>query len=180
MSDPKLLTLCGSLRKASFNRKLLAEAVAQFGPAEVTDANLRLPLFDGDLQAEQGIPPQVQTLAQQILNADGIIISSPEYNKGITGVLKNALDWISRVEGSVLKDKPVALMSAANGRSGGETAQYMTRACLIPLQPRLINGPFVMIASASKEFESGKLENERYVANVAALMQALKTEITRG
>lgn len=179
MSDPKLLTICGSLRAASFNRKLLTEAVAQFGPAQITDADLRLPLFDGDLQDQHGIPAQVQTLAQQIQEADGIIISSPEYNKGITGVLKNALDWISRVEGSVLKDKPVALMSAANGRSGGETAQYMTRACLIPLQPRLINGPFIMIASASKEFETGALENPRYKDNIAALMGALKVEIAR-
>lgn len=179
MSDPKLLTICGSLRAGSFNRKLLAEAVTQFGPADVSDANLRLPLFDGDLQAEYGIPDEVETLAQQIRDADGIIISSPEYNKGITGVLKNALDWISRVEGAVFKDKPVALMTAANGRSGGETAQYMTRACLIPLQPRLINGTFVLIAAASREFENGVLENERYLANVQALMQSLRTEINR-
>jgi chromate reductase len=179
MSDPKLLTICGSLRAGSFNRKLLAEAVTQFGPADLSDANLRLPLFDGDLQAEHGIPDEVETLAQQIRDADGIIISSPEYNKGITGVLKNALDWISRVEGAVFKDKPVALMSAANGRSGGETAQYMTRACLIPLQPRLINGNFVLIAAASREFENGALENERYLANVQALMQSLRTEINR-
>lgn len=179
MSDPKILTICGSLRAGSYNRKLLSEAVSLFGPAEVTEANLRLPLFDGDLQDSQGIPTDVQTLADQIVCADGIILSSPEYNKGITGVLKNALDWISRVEGSVLMDKPIAVMSAAAGRSGGETGQFMTRACLIPLQPRLVNSSFVMIAGAGREFEDVHLKNERYLANVKSLMHALRVEIAR-
>lgn len=162
-----------------FNRKLLAEAVAQFDQAEVSDANLRLPLFDADLQIAHGIPPEVETLAQQIRDADGIILSSPEYNKGITGVLKNALDWISRVEGQVLKDKPIAIMSAANGRGGGETGQYMLRACLAPLQPRLIHGPFVLIAAASQEFKTGSLENDRYRGAVKSLMDNLHTDILR-
>lgn len=180
MPNPTLLLISGSLRAGSFNRKLLQQAVADFGPANVTQADLNLPLYDGDLEAAHGIPDPVLTLADQIKKADGIIISAPEYNKGITGVLKNALDWISRVEGMVLRGKPVAVMSANAGRTGGETGQYMLRACLTPLQPRLIPGPFVMVANAAKEFETGQLDNDHYRASLSHLMQALRIEIERG
>ena len=94
-------------------------------------------------------------------------------------MLKNALDWVSRIEGAVLKGKPLALMSAAAGRTGGETAQYMVRACLAPLQPRLIAGPFVMIAGAAREFSAGQLENDQYLTAITAQMQALRAEIER-
>ena len=179
MSTPTLLTISGALRAGSYNRQLIAQAVRTFGPATVTEADLNLPLYDGDLEAAQGIPASVQTLADQIRQADGIILSSPEYNKGIPGVLKNALDWVSRIEGAVLKGKPLALMSAAAGRTGGETAQYMVRACLAPLQPRLIAGPFVMIAGAAREFSAGQLENDQYLTAITAQMQALRAEIER-
>lgn len=177
MTEPTLLTISGSLRAGSYNRKLLAHAVQAFGPATVVQADLRLPLYDGDLETAEGIPAAVLTLAEQIRTADAIVISSPEYNKGITGVLKNALDWVSRVEGSVLRGKPLAVMSANGGRTGGETGQYMLRACLTPLQPRLIPGPFVMVANASKEFEAGTLDNAHYLKAISELMQALRAEI---
>lgn len=179
MSDPTILTISGALRAGSYNRQLIAQAVRAFGPATVIEADLNLPLYDGDLEETQGIPVSVQALADQIVQADGIILSTPEYNKGIPGVLKNALDWVSRVEGAVLKDKPLALMSAAAGRTGGETAQYMVRACLIPLQPRLIAGPFVTVAGAAREFSAGQLENEQYLGALSALMQALRAETQR-
>ncbi|WP_319825560.1 NAD(P)H-dependent oxidoreductase [Thalassovita sp.] len=179
MTKPTILTICGSLRAGSVNRKLLAEAVALFGPATVIKADLRLPLYDGDLEDAQGIPGAVLALADQIRQADGIILSSPEYNKGITGVLKNALDWVSRVEGMVLKDKPLAVMSANDGRAGGETGQYMLRACLTPLRPRIINGPFVMVAGAAKVFESGRLDSPHYLKTLGLLMDALRAEIAR-
>lgn len=177
MTEPTLLTISGSLRAGSYNRKLLAHAVQAFGPATVVQADLRLPLYDGDLESAEGIPAAVLTLAEQIRTADAIVIASPEYNKGITGVLKNALDWVSRVEGSVLRGKPLAVMSANGGRTGGETGQYMLRACLTPLQPRLIPGPFVMVANASKEFETGTLDNAHYLKAISELMQALRAEI---
>lgn len=173
-----LLTICGSLRAGSYNRKLLTHAAQAFGPATVLQADLRLPLYDGDQEDAHGIPAAVLTLADQIQQADAIVISSPEYNKAITGVLKNALDWISRVEGNVLRDKPVAVISANAGRTGGETGQYMLRACLIPLQPRLIPGPFVMVASAGAEFKSGQLDNPRYLDPLSQLMQALRAQAT--
>ena len=179
MSHPNLLTISGSLRKGSYNRLLLKAAAAAFGPAEISDADLNLPLYDGDLEADEGIPPAVQALADQILQADAIVIASPEYNKGIPGVLKNALDWISRVPGSALKDKPVVVISAAAGRTGGETAQFMVLACLTPLQARVLPGPAVLIASAHAAFDdAGNLTDERYHKTLTTRMQALRAVAT--
>ncbi len=175
MPTPKLLTISGSLRKGSYNRMLLKEAVRVFGAAEVTEADLNLPLYDGDLEAARGIPESVRTLAGQIAATDAIVISSPEYNKGIPGVLKNALDWVSRVEGAVLKDKPTVVVSAAAGRTGGETAQFMVAHCLSQLQVHLLPGPSVLVAAAGNEFDDdGLLRNEHYRKTLATRMQALR------
>ena len=179
MSTPKLLTISGSLRKGSFNRMLLKEAAIAFGDAEVTEADLNLPLYDGDLESSEGIPASVQKLADQIKEADAIVISSPEYNKGIPGVLKNALDWVSRVSEPVLKNKPTVVVSAAAGRTGGETAQFMVLSCLTQLQVRLLPGPAVLVATAGNEFdETGALKNDRYRETLTTRMQALRAEVS--
>jgi chromate reductase len=99
MSSGRLLGICGSLRKGSFNRKLMLEAKRLFDPAVFDDANLRLPLYDGDLETGHGIPAEVQELGDRIASADAVIIAGPEYNKALSGVLKNALDWVSRTQG---------------------------------------------------------------------------------
>ena len=119
MPEHHLLGISGSLRKGSFNTKLMREAARLFDPAEFTVADLHLPLFDQDIEDAHGIPPEVQRLADQIAAADAVVISGPEYNKSVTGVLKNALDWVSRTEGNPWQDKPVAIMAATGGRAGG-------------------------------------------------------------
>ena len=172
---PKIIGLCGSLRKESYNRQLLNQAVAEFGPCSYEEIFLNLPLYDGDLEDRDGIPDGVQQLVDAIKGADGVIVVSPEYNKGISGVLKNSLDWISRVPGGAWKNKPVAVMSAADGRTGGETAQYMLRHCLTPFGPHLITSPIIAVANASKEFDkNGKLINERYLTSIKGLMVELR------
>jgi chromate reductase len=118
----KLLGLSGALRAASTNTQLVKAAATSFGESEFTLADLNLPLYNGDVEAA-GIPASAMTLAEQIRDADAVIISTPEYNKMISGVLKNALDWVSRSGLSPWTDKPVAIMSAAAGRSGGERTQ---------------------------------------------------------
>ena len=179
MANLKLMTISGSLRKGSYNRMLLAEAVEAFGPADVTEGDLNLPLYDGDLEAASGVPVVVQTLAQQIRDADAVVISAPEYNKGISGVLKNALDWISRVEGAVFKDKPTVVVSAAAGRTGGETAQFMTLSCLTQLQARLMPGTSVLIAGAMNAFDdTGTLRDGMSRKLLAKRMEALRAEVT--
>ncbi|WP_435660057.1 NADPH-dependent FMN reductase [Leisingera caerulea] len=180
MADPVLLTISGSLRREATNRKLLAEAVRVFGPASVVEADLSLPLYDGDAEAADGIPPAVQKLADQIAAADAVAISTPEYNKGPSGVLKNALDWVSRTEGNPWADKPVAVMSAAAGRAGGEQAQALLRGFLVPFQPRVLSGPGVHLAGSSKEFdETGRLTSAQYEATLTKLMEKLRAELVR-
>lgn len=170
----KLLGLSGALRAASTNTKLLHEAVRLFGPCDFTQANLRLPLYDGDVEAE-GIPDEVMRLAEQILNADAVVISTPEYNKMIPGVLKNALDWVSRAGLSPWTGKPVAIMSAAAGRAGGERSQYSLRWAMTPFNVHLLQAPEVLIANSSSAFDvDGQLTDERTVEGLRNLMAALR------
>ena len=174
MSSGRLLGICGSLREGSFNRKLMREAATIFDAADFTEANLRLPLYDGDLEAAEGTPAEVQTLADAISAADAVIISGPEYNKGLSGVLKNALDWVSRTKGAPWKDKPVAIMSATAGRAGGERTQMTLRHCLNPFRPHVLPGPEILVAQADKQFEGAHLINEFNRTALEELMADLR------
>ena len=88
MTKIRLFGIHGALRRGSTNRLLLAEARRLFGPADYDEAYLRLPLYDGDLEVEQGIPAEVQRLADQIAAADAVVIATPEYNKAPSSILK--------------------------------------------------------------------------------------------
>ena len=171
----KLLGISGSLRANSYNTMLLAEAARVFAPESYELADLRLPLFDEDIEEK---PESVLKLHSQIKEADAVIIATPEYNKNLSGVLKNALDWVSRTEGNPWAGKPVAIMSATGGRSGGERAQVSLRLCLQPFRPLILQGPEVLIGGTTKEFdESGRLIGERYDATLATLMADLKSRV---
>ncbi len=179
MSDLKLVGICGSLRRESWNRKLLHAARDAFGPAEFTEGNLRLPLFDEDLEAE-GIPAEVTALKDLIAAADAVVIACPEYNKAPPGVLKNALDWLSR-GGAPWKDKPVAIVSAAAGRAGGERTQFALRLMMVAFRPRLLQGPEVMLASPAKAFDDdGQLTDEMAAKLLGELMQELRKTASTG
>ncbi|AUC53724.1 NADPH-dependent FMN reductase [Sagittula sp. P11] len=183
MPDLKLVGLCGALRAASTNRLLLNEAARRFGPAEYTELDLRFPLYDADIENGPGIPEEVQQAADRIAAADAVIVASPEYNKGITGVLKNALDWISRTEGNPWRDKPVALVSAAAGMAGGPRSQAQARLCLIPFRPHLLPGPEVMVGQTSTKWdEDGRLKDETGIKLLTELMEDLRrlAEAKRG
>lgn len=171
-----LLGISGSLRKASTNTLLMREAARLFGPDQFVEGDIRLPLYDGDLEEAEGIPTPVQALADQIKAADAVIISTPEYNKSISGSLKNALDWVSRTKDAPWRDKPVAIMSAAAGRAGGERTQFALRLCLMPFRPRLLQGPEVLVAASGSQFDDqGQLTNERYAQTLTDLMVELRS-----
>ncbi len=175
MASYSLLGLSGSLRAASCNRRLLAEAARLGEAASFAQADLRLPLYDGDLEERDGIPTEVQALADAIAAADAVVIATPEYNKGISGVLKNALDWVSRTEGSPWADKPVAIMSATAGRAGGERAQTMLRSCMIPFRAHVLPGPEVLVGACHDAFdENGHLTSELYIKALSTLMGGLR------
>ncbi|MCL4676571.1 MAG: NAD(P)H-dependent oxidoreductase [Pararhodobacter sp.] len=174
MAELVLLGLCGSLRAASLNRVLMQAAVREFG-GRFVEGDLRLPLYDGDLE-QAGMPEAVLRLAGRIAAADAILIACPEYNKAPPGVLKNALDWISRVKPNPLWGKPVAIVSATAGRAGGERTQTMLRAMLAPHRVRALGWPEVLVGNAGSEFDAeGRLANDRYAAALRALMGRLQT-----
>ena len=172
---PDLLVISGSLRTNSLNRKLIRNAARLYKATDFVEADLRLPLYDGDLEDTSGVPAEVQTLADQIKAADAVVISTPEYNKSISGVLKNALDWVSRTEGTPWADKPVAIMSATAGRAGGERAQFALRLCMVPFRTRILQGPELLLGGAADHFDDdGILTNERYLDGLTKQMKALR------
>ena len=156
MASCNILGLCGSLRSKSFNRGALL-AAAELMPAamHLSVANYdAIPLFNQDLQ-DQGMPAAVTQLAQQISAADALLIASPEYNFSISGVLKNAIDWLSRVPVQPFKDKPVALMSATAGPVGGARHQYEVRKILGGLDALVLTRPVVFINLCQSKFDAG-------------------------
>jgi len=180
MAPVKLFGISGSLRKGSHNSLLLAEAARLFGGAEYSQADLNLPLYNGDDEDAHGVPAAVDALAQQIADADAVLISTTEYNKGPSGALKNALDWISRSQIKPWGDKPVAVMSAAAGRAGGERAQLILRSFMVPFRPRILQGPEIHVAASHEAFDdNGQLVGEIYIKELTELMTALRAEISR-
>jgi chromate reductase len=119
----KFLLFAGSLRKASLNRKLLAVAAELIKKSNI-DVHIQdltvlsFPVYSDDIE-QKGIPEGVKTLAKVVTEADAIVISSPEYNGGMSGVLKNTLDWVSRVPPMPWKGKPLLLLAASPGALGG-------------------------------------------------------------
>ncbi|MBG1239690.1 NADPH-dependent FMN reductase [Nostoc sp. NZL] len=128
-STPKILAFAGSTRVDSYNKKLvkIAAAGAQAAEVEVTYLDLRdlpLPLFDEDLEAQEGLPVNARTLKDLLISHQGLLIASPEYNSSLTPVLKNAIDWASRPSANeapltAFVDKVAAIMSASPGGLGG-------------------------------------------------------------
>ncbi len=172
----ELLLICGSLRRGSFNRKLLYQA-AELWDGTTVMAEIDMPLYNGDVEDASGLPEAATRLAGQVAQADAVLIATPEYNKSLPGGLKNALDWISRGEGNPWADKPVAIVSAAGGRAGGARSQFALRLALTPFQPRLLTGPEVLVAGASKQFDDeGRLTSELYRKTLTTLMENLARE----
>ncbi len=120
----KLLAFAASLRTASLNRKLIQQAAVLLRATPEVHLDLadfrefEMPMYDGDLEAREGIPPGGREFISRIQQADGLVIASPEYNGGMPGTLKNAIDWASRTEPIPLEDKPVLLIGASPGGLG--------------------------------------------------------------
>ncbi len=157
----KILGISGSLRTGSVNSKLIREAARLYGETEFEEADLNLPLYNGDDEDRDGLPASVQTLVEQIAAADGIVISTPEYNAAIPGVLKNAIDWLSRIEDQPFNGKPIAIMGASKGALGTARSQYHLRQVFIFLNGLVMNRPEVFVGSAHNKFDDqGKLTDK--------------------
>jgi chromate reductase len=120
-----------------------------------------LPHYNADVQG-RGFPEPVNALGDAIRAADGVIIVTPEYNYSVPGVLKNAIDWVSRLPEQPFKNKPVALQSASQGVLGGARAQYHLRQMMVFLEAYVFNKPEVFVAGAKGKFDeaSGQLSDE--------------------
>jgi chromate reductase len=163
MSDTlNVLVICGSLRKGSFNR-MIANTLSDLAPPEMTITDAppigAIPLYDADLQAGHGFPAAVIALGDAVRAADAVILVSPEYNFSVPGVLKNAIDWISRLPDQPFKSKPVALQSAAAGMLGGARMQYHLRQILVFLEADVFTKPevFVTFAKTKVDEAAGRL-----------------------
>jgi len=177
MADISVLAFAGSLRRASYNRGLVRAAVETAPPGVrvvVHDID-GIPLFNQDLE-DVGDPPAVVAFKSAIASADALLVATPEYNHGMPGVLKNALDWASRPRvSSPLTDKPVAVMGASPGRGSSARAQAQLRdafvftgACVMPL-------PEVLVGSAASHFDhQGNLTDPEIRAAVGELVAALR------
>jgi chromate reductase, NAD(P)H dehydrogenase (quinone) len=168
----KILAFAGSLRKGSFNKALI-HAALEVKPAgmeiEVFDLE-GIPPFNQDL--ENSLPQKVAEFKSKIKAADALLISTPEYNYSVSGVLKNAIDWASRPRGdNSLKGKPVAIMSASIGRLGGARAQYHLRQSFVFLDMHPVNHPEVMLMDAANNVDvNGNLTNQQTKNLIAQLL----------
>ncbi|MBC7977648.1 MAG: NAD(P)H-dependent oxidoreductase [Myxococcales bacterium] len=177
-----LLGICGSMRKASLNRALLA-AVAESLPAHARMSlvdSIDLPIFNSDLAD----PPAVVQLKAAIAEADGVVFGVPEYNYSIPGGLKNALDWVSRPpQHSPLVRKPVGMVGAATGMSGTIRAQSHLRQMLLYSDSPCLSQPEVLIPRAHERFSpEGRLLDastrtllERFAVAMVAFAERCRT-----
>lgn len=149
------VTLLGSLRRNSYNAAI-AQSLPELAPDDVSITPLGsigdFPHYNQDLQ-DEGFPPTVVDMAKQIQAADGVIIVTPEYNYSIPGVLKNAIDWLSRVTPQPFSKKPVAIQTASPGLIGGARAQYHLRQSLVFLDAYVLNKPEAMISQVPNKVD---------------------------
>jgi chromate reductase len=176
-----IIGIAGSVRAASFNAALL-RAAAGAAPADCTVeiASIKeIPLYDGDLEASDGIPDAVAGLKDRIADADGLLLVTPEYNNSVPGVLKNAIDWLTRPAADIPRvfgDKPVAIMGATPGAGGTRLAQAAWLPVFRTLGARVWFGGILYITGARNVFDgAGNLIDEtmrerlrRFMAGFAA------------
>lgn len=157
----KVLTICGSLRKNSYNHALI-RALPPLAPEGMTFVESppfdTIPFYNQDIQDASGFPASVTAFADAIRAADGVLIVTPEYNWTIPGALKNAFDWVSRTKDQPFKDKPVALQSASGGPLGGSRMQYHMRQSLTYLNVFMFGTPEIFVSFAPTKFDKETLE----------------------
>ena len=145
----RIVGISGSLRRASFSTSLLKVLAERAAPSiDIQLVTLKdIPLYNEDLDRDPEIP-EVATFKKLIAESDGVLIATPEYNHGVPGVLKNALDWASRpVFESCFKNKPVSIISSSKAFTGGVRAQYQLRESLISMHAHLVMGPEVVVGA---------------------------------
>jgi len=175
MDNYKIAALVGSLRKESLNMKMAKELISLAPDSmSVEIVNIGdLPLYNEDLEA--AVPPQWRRFREELSGFDGVLFVTPEYNRSVRGVLKNAIDSASRPYGDNAWDgKPAAIMGASIGMLGTARAQYHLRQSMVFLNMHPMNGPEVMVPYAQKKVdENGRLTDEETRKRIGGLVKAL-------
>ena len=184
MSALKILVIPGSLRTGSLNARLAAAAaheLAQAG-AEVTRISLGdfpLPIYDGDLQAKSGVPKHAVNLKRMIGAHHGVLIVTPEYNSSVPALVKNTIDWISRVQdahetrGEVFHDRAFAIAAASGNRLGGTRALAALRLILAACQATVIPNQFALSFADEAYDDRDRLKHPADVEALKALARQL-------
>jgi len=173
----KILGISGSLRARSFNSALLRSAAGSMPEgAELQIGSIKgIPLYDGDIEETEGIPPAVAELKERIMQADGLLLVTPEYNNSIPGVFKNAIDWLSRPPADiphVFGNRPVALVGASQGGFGTVLSQNAWLPVLRTLRMHYWSGGRLLVSRASTRFdESGELVDDALRTQLAEFMR---------
>ncbi len=182
----QLLGLSGSLRRGSFNTALLRAAAALMPEQAALEVRTLhgIPLYDGDVESAEGLPAGVLVLKQALVAADGLILATPEYNNGIPGVFKNAIDWLSRPPADVARTfggKPVALMGASPGGFGTTLSQ----AAWLPVLRTLGTAPWfggrLMLSRAQNAFAAdGTLTDAALAQQLREFLLGFVSTMRRG
>lgn len=181
----KLIGISGSLRRGSYNTALLrAAAQVMPGGSELSVKTLHgIPLYDGDVEAAQGIPAAAAALKEEIVAADGVLLVTPEYNNGIPGVFKNAIDWLSRPATDIKRvfgDRPFAVMGASPGNFGTTLSQAAWLPVLRTLGTRAWFGGRLAVARAPSVFDAaGSLQDAATREHLTQFMQGFVEFATR-
>ena len=179
----RILGISGSLRAGSFNTALLraAQELAPAGMALEVATLHGIPLYDGDLEQRDGSPPAVQALKAKVLASDGLLLATPEYNNGIPGVFKNAIDWLSRPGSGIpalFGDRPVAVIGASLGGFGTILAQTAWLPVLRTLGCRQWAGGRLLVSRAGQAFgEDGTLQDDKVRAQLGAFVQGFAAHL---
>ncbi len=187
-----IIGLCGSLRRGSYNRMLLRAAAETAPPGtSIEPESIReIPLYDGDVEEERGIPSAVQRLKDRIAEADGLLIVTPEYNQSMPGVLKNAIDWLSRPAHDiprVFRGRPVAIVGATPGPGGTALSQaaWLPVVRTLGMRPWFEGG--VLISEAFRVFDTdGRIADaeirqriRRFIEGFAAFAGVQQRQVDR-
>jgi chromate reductase len=176
-----ILGISGSLRAHSFNTAAL-HAASELAPAGVTIvyADIAdLPLFNDDVR-QTGYPPPAERLRAQVRAADGVLLASPEYNYSVPGVLKNAIDWVSRPPDAPFSGKPAGIMGASNGIYGTARGQHHLRQVCQSVNLQVMTRPEVMIPKAGEKFDAdGRLIDVHTRDVITKFMAALAEWVRR-
>ncbi len=165
MANLNVLSVCGSLRKGSFNA-MVQRALPSLAPEGMNimpaPSFAEFPLYNADIQNSTGFPAPVNALAEAFRAADGLIICSPEYNFTIPGGLKNAIDWLSRLTNQPFAGKPIALQSASPGPVGGARVQYDLRKAFVFLDAFTLNKPEIFVGNCASKLDekTGEIKDE--------------------